>query len=230
MTLILTSSFEWLVFLIFLKDDSLHWVYSNAKIDCTQVWGRILPCFESFFASICLNLAPVFICNNWAFALDGFEEIFQERLCWLDCSDRCRSPEMPVPLGLSGSPRDVLGGREGSGGYAGWVVRKQATGTLATLGSLSLSLCLNQLPAGDAPSCHPPAAHGPPYASLRKDIREWRVVPWPAIAAPSGADPPTCDLSLLGNCLPSSAVLFLHWHVAFVSFFTHGQWSLVNWS
>ena len=131
---------------------------------------------------------------------------------------------------LSGSPGDVLGGREGSGGYAGWVVRKQGTGTLATLGSLSLSLCLNQLPAGDAPSCHPPAAHGPPYASLRKDIREWRVVPWPAIAAPSGADPPTCDLSLFSNCLPSSAVLFLHWHVAFVSFFTHGQWSLVNWS
>ena len=47
---------------------------------------------------------------------------------------------MPVPLGLSGSPGDVLGGREGSGGYAGWVVRKQGTGTLATLGSLSLSL------------------------------------------------------------------------------------------
>ena len=81
---------------------------------------------------------------------------------------------------------------------------------LSPLSALSLSLCLNQLPAGDAPSCHPPAAHGPPYASLRKDIREWRVVPWPAIAAPSGADPPTCDLSLFGNCLPSSAVLFLH--------------------
>ena len=177
------------------------------------MWERIFlfPCFESFFASICLNLAPVFMLdhfNNWAFALDDISK--RDCVNWtaliveaLRCQCLWGLSELSR---LSGSRGDVLGGREGSGGYAGWVVRKQATGTL----SLSLSLCLNQLPAGDAPSCHPPAAHGPPYASLRKDIREWRVVPWPAIAAPSGADPPTCDLSLFGNCLPSSAVLFLH--------------------
>ena len=150
---------------------------------------------------------------------------FQERLSWLDCSDWCRSHEVPVPLNCFSS----LGRRETSWEAGRGVVVTQGGLYASRAPALSHSRLSLSLSAWIScqPVTHQVATHQPLTGRL---THLWERISesgeWPGIAAPSGAEPPTCDLSLFGNCLPSSAVLFLHWLTCCLCFIFH-PWSMV---